>query len=157
MNNKIVVTTQKEWDALFKIFSKSKLNKKSGCWEHSGKTDKYKSFYFKEKHFDSHRLVAQICLGKSKKDVMHLCNNKKCVNPSHLKYGTRSENLKHSVMSGKIKTGFDSPYSVLDKKKALFICETRKLGWSFANIASVLKCHTETVRRSYLRSMKHNR
>lgn len=32
--------------------------------------------------------------------VMHKCNNKKCINPEHLKQGTQSENVKQSYREG---------------------------------------------------------
>lgn len=32
--------------------------------------------------------------------VMHMCNNMQCINPEHLKLGTQSDNIKHSVESG---------------------------------------------------------
>lgn len=36
--------------------------------------------------------------------VMHLCNNRKCCNPAHLKAGTQTENMQHAAESGKWKT-----------------------------------------------------
>jgi hypothetical protein len=32
--------------------------------------------------------------------VMHMCNNKSCVNPEHLKLGTQKENSFHAVLTG---------------------------------------------------------
>lgn len=32
--------------------------------------------------------------------IMHICNNKTCVNPDHLKAGTQSENIKQSYKDG---------------------------------------------------------
>lgn len=32
--------------------------------------------------------------------IMHLCNNKKCVNPKHLKLGTQSENIQQAYRDG---------------------------------------------------------
>lgn len=32
---------------------------------------------------------------------MHICDNKKCVNPNHLKAGTQSENIKDCVDKGR--------------------------------------------------------
>ena len=46
---------------------------------------------------ECHRVMLKAKLGKklSKDQIcMHKCNNKKCVNPSHLKVGTTSENTK---------------------------------------------------------------
>jgi hypothetical protein len=34
------------------------------------------------------------------KVILHLCNNKKCVNPVHLKMGSQSENVKQSYRDG---------------------------------------------------------
>lgn len=36
----------------------------------------------------------------SNHDVMHLCHNKICCNPKHLRTGTRSENILHTGYSG---------------------------------------------------------
>jgi len=38
--------------------------------------------------------------------VMHLCNNKSCVNPDHLKIGTQSENMAHALSTKRSKVGF---------------------------------------------------
>ncbi len=35
-----------------------------------------------------------------KRDVMHSCDNKWCVNPSHLDVGTRSQNMKDAYARG---------------------------------------------------------
>ena len=38
--------------------------------------------------------------------VMHLCNNKGCVNPDHLQLGTLKDNSLHSVVTGQSRVAF---------------------------------------------------
>jgi len=42
-----------------------------------------------------HRLIYRLVYGEiaKGKDVMHSCNKKPCINPGHLKQGSRSENM----------------------------------------------------------------
>jgi len=51
----------------------------------------------------AHRVVYQWFRGSVDKDmdVMHLCHNRCCVNPNHMRVGTRQENVQMSVDDGR--------------------------------------------------------
>lgn len=41
--------------------------------------------------------------------IMHLCNNRACVNPAHLQGGTQRKNVRQCVAEGRRKTPFRDP------------------------------------------------
>jgi hypothetical protein len=85
-----------------------KVYKTSDCWIWTGALTKsgYGHMVVNGKVIDSHRISYELFHGKIPDGmlIMHSCDNKKCVNPDHLKIGTYSENMKdwHSKNPHKI-------------------------------------------------------
>ena len=54
----------------------------------------------------THRLSAEIHHGPGVKgqEVMHLCDNPPCLNPEHLKWGTRKQNVQDMIAKGRHRT-----------------------------------------------------
>ena len=77
------------------------------CWEWSGcrRKDGYANFWIKDKVFLAHRLSYILThgqVGPSLK-VCHTCDNRACVNPSHLWLGTQKDNMQDCKRKGRIK------------------------------------------------------
>ena len=66
------------------------------CWEWKASltASGYGKFKIDGKSVQAHRVAYQISTGKSAEGflVTHTCDNKKCVNPDHLRLGTHSSN-----------------------------------------------------------------
>jgi hypothetical protein len=84
---------------------------KEGCWEFTGAITSvgYGNLMIDGKMTTCHRLAYTLVNGapKPKMDVMHLCDNRACCYPGHLKEGTRSENLRDAANKGRMKSGFE--------------------------------------------------
>lgn len=86
-----------------RFFSKIKINKDNDCWDWVSNIGKsgYGSFGVKKATFTAHRVSWSIFVGDVKKDMVldHLCSNRKCVNPDHLREVTHRENLMASSLT----------------------------------------------------------
>lgn len=86
-----------------------------GCWLWNGPflQSGYGTTYRQGKRWTAHaylysKLVQKIPKGKV---LMHLCSNKACVNPKHLRIGTYSENLNDAYARRERTTRLGTAYS----------------------------------------------
>ena len=125
------------------------VNKKttSKCWEWTGNTGDsgYGRFWDTKKIVYAHRFSYQKYKGKIPQglNVLHSCDNRKCVNPKHLFLGTHQDNSSDMVIKNRQAKGEQVGRSVLKEtqvieiKNLLFknipICKIAKkynVGWT---------------------------
>lgn len=77
----------------------------NGCWEWQGGLDKYGygQTRFNGKNNRAHRLFYTLFVGPIPDGLMilHECDNRRCVNPDHLKPGTNQDNLTDMANKGR--------------------------------------------------------
>lgn len=81
----------------------------SGCWEWTGATqsDGYGRIGYGVGNslWMVHRLMLKLTRPEeffANPQVLHICDNRKCINPDHLKGGTQRENLKDAFQKGRL-------------------------------------------------------
>lgn len=82
----------------------SRVRKTDNCWYWLGSTSMgYGQIRAYGSYWKSHRFSYLIHKGEIPKGlcVMHICDNKLCVNPEHLKVGTHKENSQDMVDKGR--------------------------------------------------------
>lgn len=87
----------------------------------------------------AHREMCRIAHGEPPSETheaMHSCDNKWCVNPRHLSWGTRQENINEAVARGLTLRGEAVPAAKLTVQDVLHIRERHKRGQSLAQIAA---------------------
>lgn len=71
------------------------------CWVWTANclVDGYGQF----EHYRAHRVVWELCVGPipNKMHVLHECDNRPCVRPSHLRLGTALDNMQDAVIRGR--------------------------------------------------------
>lgn len=92
------IFTTKDYEKAEKILDTKKIVNSNNCWEYTGCTIKcYGIIFFLGVQYRVHVLSCEIKEGRKRKSnevTMHLCNNKICFNPDHLKFGSSSENAR---------------------------------------------------------------
>jgi len=80
-----------------RFWEKVEIRKTDDCWEWTGALggSGYGHILMDKKTIDAHRVSYVLANGEIPNglEVLHCCNNKKCVNPNHLKLGTQRDNM----------------------------------------------------------------
>lgn len=81
----------------------SHVIKGAGCWEWAGyhRADGYISFSVGSKKFKAHRVAYELLVGPIPEglEIDHICRNRGCVNPKHLRPVTHVQNMKNAVFA----------------------------------------------------------
>ena len=75
-----------------------------GCWLWKTESSiKYGSFWFNRQRYRAHRASYEMFKGTIPEslNVLHTCDNPKCVNPEHLFLGTQQDNMSDKCAKGK--------------------------------------------------------
>lgn len=129
-----------------------KVKKTNGCWNWTASVDKpygYGKFCIKYKNYKAHRIAYQLTNGYITRDqfVLHKCDNRRCVNPSHLYIGDQTQNMMDMISRNRnpfFLKGFDHPKSRFSRKDILEIREKcREL--SQKKVSKIFNCGQQTI------------
>lgn len=119
------------------------VQKGNGCWlwTASKMNSGYGQFGMNGTMRQAHRVSYELHHGQVPKGmlVLHSCDNKQCVNPSHLRAGTKSENLKEAYERNRRArpnfSGENNPRASITVADALHMRQLRLDGMSVTAIA----------------------
>jgi hypothetical protein len=94
----------------------------------------------------AHRFAYELHYGPLEKlACLHRCDNKKCVNPSHLFSGTQADNMEDKVSKGRQPRGAMHYISKLDEQKLAAARVFIMNGWSYKKIADRFNVQTMSL------------
>lgn len=110
----------------------SKFQKTEGCWiwQAHVKETGYGQFTVDNKPARAHRVSYELYVGVIPEglDVLHRCDNRKCVNPDHLFLGTNDDNIQDKVRKGRQLKGSKVIHSKLIESQVIEIKALHKAG-----------------------------
>ena len=132
----------------YRFWSKVDIVTTETCWEwtncccHSG----YGQFWLQGKTASAHRISYLLMKGEIPLNmcVLHMCDNPRCCNPSHLIVGTALDNSNDKCRKQRQARGSRNGRSTLSEQQALYIYKSSK---SQKQLASQLGVSKSVVRR----------
>ena len=132
------------------FLSKFKKNKVTKCWEWTAGS--YPTGYGRYCGGYAHRESFRIFKGApGKLHVCHHCDNRKCVNPSHLFLGTPADNIRDRDAKGRTARGERSGTSKLTEANVLEIRQMGENGVKTKALSTKFNVAQQTVRKIVLR------
>ena len=121
----------------------------NGCieWQGAHLTRGYGNVYYRGGYYLAHRVAWQLVNGRipHKINVLHSCDNPKCVNVTHLSLGTQVDNLNQCVARGRRAIGEKVWNSVLTKADIHSIRSMIVKGVSQEVIGRLFNVHRVTI------------
>lgn len=132
-----------------RFFSKVEFHGEDDCWIWRGaiKDNGYGNFYAQGKNINAHKaafIFAYGCVPEGS-HLMHTCDNRVCVNPHHIKSGTRQQNMDDMVSKGRASHGSMRWNTFLSELEVAYIRQLFDRGISVSNISSTLGMKYQTV------------
>ena len=125
--------------ARVKVVERINIVEGSGCWEWKLKVrpNGYARVTYLRKSMYAHRLSFEAFNEyiNPQLDVCHSCDNRKCVNPSHLFQGTRKDNMQDAVSKGRQATGDKLPQTKIHGQHLVKVLQLIEDGFKYQYIA----------------------
>jgi HNH endonuclease len=96
----------------------------------------------------AHRYALARILGPEPKPVLHACDNPRCCNPDHLRYGTLDENNKEMAQRGRAAHGEAKNYGVLTEPLVSAARNRVQNGQTIVAIATEIGVSEDTLRHA---------
>ena len=143
------------------LWSKVDVRTAEECWPWTGFVSEsgYGRTWINDKGYYAHRVIfnlanpGQIELKaptnkKAKGFLMHLCDNRICCNPAHLRVADLTENNRDAHAKGRVhhKTGEEHHRSVFTNEEIAKILELRKEGKTATQIAMAMNKNRSTIK-----------
>ena len=139
-----------------RFWDKVNVKGDNDCWEWKVSLfkDGYGQFWYKKKQIKFHRFAyayyydIEVFDIPSNKVIMHICDNRKCCNPNHLRIGTNQDNM--DDMNNKNRNfefkGENNPKNKLTEKDVLIIRNSKgKL--KLKELSKIYNVHYDTISR----------
>lgn len=140
----------------FELFDARYTVSENGCWEWTGTIGNhgYGWFYsnYSGCHWQSlaHRASWEMHNGSiGNLDVLHKCDNTKCVNPDHLFLGTHADNMQDCSAKNRFndRSGINNARAILNPEKAFEIRWLAASGWRQKKLAEQYGVSLPTIQK----------